>query len=181
MRDFDLNLYKIFCSIVETRSISKAAEKLFVSRQAVSYSIKQLENKLGGQLFFITSKGVVLTPEAEELYQHIKASLNSIAIGEKIFKENNELLHGTINIGCNPELFENCLYKHVDKFFKLYPNIKINIISKPISDLLKMDLSIYAIKVGRTSIANLNVNKELGMDISVVPRDNPDYDGDPSV
>ena len=46
-----------------------------------------------------------------------------------------------------------------------------------ISDLLKMDLSIYAIKVGRTSIANLNVNKELGMDISVVPRDNPDYDG----
>lgn len=47
-----------------------------------------------------------------------------------------------------------------------------------ISDLLKMDLSIYAIKVGRTSIANLNVNKELGMDISVVPRDNPDYEGE---
>ena len=41
-----------------------------------------------------------------------------------------------------------------------------------------MDLSIYAIKVGRTSIANLNVNKELGMDISVVPRDNPDYEGE---
>ena len=138
MQDFDLNLYKIFCSIAETKSISKAAEKLFVSRQAVSYSIKQLENKLGGQLFFRTSKGVVLTPEAEELYQHIKESLNSITIGERIFKENNELLHGTINIGCNPELFENCLYKHVDKFFKLYPNIKINIISKPISDLLKM-------------------------------------------
>lgn len=39
-----------------------------------------------------------------------------------------------------------------------------------------MNLSIYAIKVGRTSIANLNVNKELGMDISVVPRDNPDYE-----
>lgn len=138
MQNFDLNLYKIFCTIAETKSISKASDKLFVSRQAVSYSIKQLEMALGGKLFFRTSKGVVLTPEAEELYHHIKESFQTIAIGERIFKENNELLHGTINIGCNPELFENCVYHHIEKFYKMYPNIKINIISKPISDLLKM-------------------------------------------
>jgi len=138
MQDFDLNLYKVFCSVVENKSISKASEKLFVSRQSVSYSIKQLENSLGGQLFFRTPKGVVLTPEAKELYQHIQESFYSITIGERIFKENNEVLNGTINIGCNPELFENCLCKHVDSFLKLYPNIQINIISKPISDMLKM-------------------------------------------
>lgn len=138
MQNFDLNLYKTFCMIAETKSISKAAEQLFVSRQAVSYSIKQLETALGGKLFFRTSKGVVLTPEAEALYQHIKESFETIAIGEKIFKENHKLLHGTINIGCNPELFENCVYHHIEKFYKLYPNIKINIISKPISDMLKM-------------------------------------------
>lgn len=45
-----------------------------------------------------------------------------------------------------------------------------------ISDLLKMDLSIYAIKVGRTSLENLNVNKELGMNVSVIPKDNPSYE-----
>lgn len=45
-----------------------------------------------------------------------------------------------------------------------------------ISDLLKMDLSIYAIKVGRSSIENLDVNKELGVNISVVPKDNPTYE-----
>lgn len=48
--------------------------------------------------------------------------------------------------------------------------------SYTISDLLKMDLSIYAIKVGRTSLANLNVNKELGMNVSGVPKDNPSYE-----
>lgn len=48
--------------------------------------------------------------------------------------------------------------------------------SYTISDLLKMDLSIYAIKVGRTSISNLNVNKELGMDVSIIPKDNPSYE-----
>ena len=47
--------------------------------------------------------------------------------------------------------------------------------SYTIGDLLKMDLSIYAIKVGRTSLSNLNVNKELGMKVSILPKDNPSY------
>ena len=48
--------------------------------------------------------------------------------------------------------------------------------SYTISDLLKMDLSIYAIKVCRTSLENLNVNKELGMKVSLIPKDNPSYE-----
>ena len=44
-----------------------------------------------------------------------------------------------------------------------------------ISDLLKMNLSIYAIKVGRTTLDMLNVSKELSMDVSIVPKDNPSY------
>lgn len=44
------------------------------------------------------------------------------------------------------------------------------------SDLLKMNLSIYAIKVGRTTIDMLNVSKELEMDVSIIPKDNPSYE-----
>ena len=47
-----------------------------------------------------------------------------------------------------------------------------------ISDLLKMNLSIYAIKVGKTTAEMLNVNKELGMDVSILPKDNPSYEGE---
>lgn len=45
-----------------------------------------------------------------------------------------------------------------------------------ISDLLKMNLSIYAIKVGRTSLDMLDVSKELEMDVSIIPKDNPSYE-----
>lgn len=38
-----------------------------------------------------------------------------------------------------------------------------------------MSLSIYAIKVGRTTLDMLNVNKELGMNVSIIPKDNPSY------
>ena len=44
-----------------------------------------------------------------------------------------------------------------------------------IIDLLKMDLSVYAIKVGKTSLDDLDVNKELGMNVSIIPKDNPSY------
>ena len=46
-----------------------------------------------------------------------------------------------------------------------------------ISDLLKRNLSIYAIKVGRTSLDMLDVSKELEMDVSIIPKDNPSYEG----
>ena len=46
-----------------------------------------------------------------------------------------------------------------------------------ISDLLKMNLSIYAIKVGKTTLEMLDVNKELGMNVSIIPKDNPSYEG----
>ena len=49
-----------------------------------------------------------------------------------------------------------------------------------ISDLLKMNLSIYAIKVGKTTAEMLNVNKELGMDVSILPKDSPSYEGESS-
>lgn len=45
-----------------------------------------------------------------------------------------------------------------------------------ISDLLKMDLSIYAIKVGYSTLDQLNINKELGINISEMNRDNPSYE-----
>ena len=45
-----------------------------------------------------------------------------------------------------------------------------------ISDLLKMNLSIYAIKVGKTTLEMLDVSKELDMNVSIIPKDNPSYE-----
>lgn len=45
-----------------------------------------------------------------------------------------------------------------------------------ISDLLKMNLSIYAIKVGTTTLEKLNINNELNLDEKItIAKDNPSY------
>lgn len=137
-QNFDLNLYKTFCAVAETKSISRAAELLFVSQQAVSYSIKQLETILNGKLFFRTPKGVVLTPEAEKLYSQVSVSLNNIISGQHIFQEDKDLNSGHLYIGCTASLFDICIHKYVVAFHKIYPKVELHIISKPSSDLLQM-------------------------------------------
>ncbi|WP_133968130.1 DUF6414 family protein [Eubacterium limosum] len=45
-----------------------------------------------------------------------------------------------------------------------------------ISDLMKMNLSIFAVKVGDTTLDMLDVNNELGLDLPKVAVDNPSYE-----
>lgn len=81
-QNIDLNLYKIFYTVAESKSFSKAAEKLFISQPAISYNIKSLEKNLKVKLFFRTSKGVLLTPDGEKLYYYIKNAYDYIYLGE---------------------------------------------------------------------------------------------------
>lgn len=96
--NFDLNLYKVFYTVAQTKSISKAAELLYVSQPAVSYNIKALEEALGGKLLYRNPKGVELTPEAEKLYDSVKSCYQSLLVGEKLFTEDTNLTHGEIHI-----------------------------------------------------------------------------------
>ncbi len=52
--------------IAETGSITAAAQKLFISQQAVSTSVKQLEQELGQTLFVRNKSGISFTAKGEE-------------------------------------------------------------------------------------------------------------------
>ena len=61
----EFDLYKVFCEVVKYKSISKAADSMFVSQSAITQSIKKLEHLLGGKLFFRNKYGVELTDEGK--------------------------------------------------------------------------------------------------------------------
>ncbi|MEI3355621.1 MAG: LysR family transcriptional regulator [Clostridia bacterium] len=49
--NIDLELYRVFCEVVKYKSISKAAENMYLSQSAVTQSIQKLEKLLGGKFF----------------------------------------------------------------------------------------------------------------------------------
>ena len=61
---------QVFLKVCETKSITKAAERLFISQQAVSRIIANLESELNARLFIRTPQGVELTDWGGELEQH---------------------------------------------------------------------------------------------------------------
>lgn len=72
--------------VAETGSISKAAEKLYVAQPNVSRALKELESDLNITIFERNSKGMIVTPEGEQLIHYAKRILRQIDDMEKIFK-----------------------------------------------------------------------------------------------
>jgi DNA-binding transcriptional LysR family regulator len=97
----NLEYYRIFYYTAKHKSITLAANELFISQPAVSQAIKQLENSIGGKLFFRTPKGVKLTSEGEILYRYISKGYEQIILGENKFKELLALETGEIRIGAS--------------------------------------------------------------------------------
>lgn len=73
-----------FLALASTKSISKAADILFISKQGLSKSIRSFEEELGVKLFVRTKKGSNLSQIGEELYPHIQTIYNSYAEINKI-------------------------------------------------------------------------------------------------
>lgn len=134
----DYNLYKIFLYLFEEKSISKTANKLYVSQPAISYSLKELESQLGYTLFYRNSKGIEPTIEAKELYGYISTAFNILRDAEERLKNLNTLKTGCIRIGITSQLGYSCLSNYVNKFHKLFPEIKFEFITKSSLKMLEM-------------------------------------------
>jgi DNA-binding transcriptional LysR family regulator len=79
----NLNLYKIFLAVFETRNYSAAGAELELSQPTVSYNIKELERTLGTRLFRTSSREVRPTDNAAILYAAVKDGFGKIAEAEK--------------------------------------------------------------------------------------------------
>ena len=135
----DYNLYKIFLYLFEEKSISKTANKLYVSQPAISYSLKELESQLGYTLFYRNSKGIEPTVEAKELYNYISTAFNILQNAEERLKNLNDLKVGSIKIGITSSYIGFFyLANYIFNFRKLFPGVKFEFIHKSSSDLVEM-------------------------------------------
>ena len=93
-----LEQLKCLLDIAHTGSITNTAQRLFISQQAVSKSIKQLERELGLELLIRTKTGVTLTDAGEEVVRYAE---NMLLEGEKLLARVEELKHiNKKRVGC---------------------------------------------------------------------------------
>lgn len=78
LKKFDLNLLVIFECIYLHRSVSKAAEALFLTPSAVSQSLQRLRNQLNDPLFIRSGKGITPTTVGTNLHIYLEDNLNQL-------------------------------------------------------------------------------------------------------
>lgn len=79
---------RLFITIAETRSITKAAELTHISQSALSQQIKAMENTVDSQLMERSNRGITLT-EAGELFY--RSSLDMVALYDSMLERMERL------------------------------------------------------------------------------------------
>ncbi|MBJ7516818.1 MAG: LysR family transcriptional regulator [Stenotrophomonas sp.] len=77
--DTDLNLLRLFLAVAEGHNFRVAADRLGVTRSAVSQGIRRLEDSLGIALVQRSTRSVRLTEAGEQLHRQIAGPLNVVA------------------------------------------------------------------------------------------------------
>jgi DNA-binding transcriptional LysR family regulator len=78
LENYDLNLMRTFVRIYETRSVSRAAELLFISQPSVSYALGKLRRMLKDELFLRGPDGLNPTNVAVAVYPQLRHSLEAM-------------------------------------------------------------------------------------------------------
>lgn len=118
---------KVFCTVAETKSFSKASEIIHLTQPAVSLQIQALEEIYGTRLFDRSNNMVVLTNAGTMLYKYAKEILALYSSAEKNIGEITGLVKGSLSIGASTTIANYLLPAVIVAFRKKYPKIKVNL------------------------------------------------------
>lgn len=114
---------KVFVSVYQHKSITRAAEELFISQPAASLSIKELEDFYNIRLFERLNKKLYITAEGHEFYNYALRIVTLYEEMDKVFIEqkNQDIIH----LGFGIAVGKLIMPKIIHDFQILYPKIKI--------------------------------------------------------
>lgn len=147
--NISFDLYKVFYYVCEFKSITKAAQFLYVSQPAITKHIKNLESSIGKTLIIRKTKGIELTSDGSKLYNEIKEPVEKFLKTETTFTKKEDECE--IRIVAGYSTIKVFLLKTLSKFNTKYPNVKFEIGTYTYYE------AIQRLREGRTDLVFLNL------------------------
>lgn len=119
--------YRIFYHVARCGSLTRAAELLQGSQPNLTRAIRNLEAELGCPLFSRTNRGVLLTPEGEALYRHIRVACAEIEAGEAAVTQSRSLARGTVFLAASEGALRCLLLPVLKRYQARYPGVHLRI------------------------------------------------------
>jgi len=137
---------KTLCALRETGSVVEAAERLFLTQSALSHQIKELESRLGCELFIRKSRPLRFSEAGKRLLILAEEVLQKVKDAER---EVQKLIHGEVGrlfmaIECHSCF--NWLMPTIDNYRNQWPNVELDFSSgftfDPLTALAQEDVDL---------------------------------------
>ncbi|MFJ6263326.1 LysR family transcriptional regulator [Rhodococcus erythropolis] len=123
----DLHLMTYFLAVVDHGTITKAAQKLYISQPSLSQSILNLERRLGTDLFDRSGRRFTLTDDGRVLEEAARRILGDVDRAKQKVAAVRELQTGRVEIVTFSAFSIHPVITLVKRFRTRYPGITVNI------------------------------------------------------
>ncbi|WP_342745396.1 LysR family transcriptional regulator [Vibrio ostreicida] len=161
----------IFKAIVESGSISKAAEKLNLSKSVLSTQLKQLESDLSCSLLKRTTRKQSLTSSGERFYQHCIKMNDVMSVAWQDIRQLQTEPEGNLCVTAPVALMDSIVVPALSEAFMHYPTVSLSLLAEDRQlDVMQHNIDL-AIRVGQSPDSRLK-QKRIGQfrDILCQPR-----------
>src|ERR1700761_8289086 len=114
----NLHLLRLFATVVQPGSFSRAAEALHISQPAISKGVRDFELQIGCRLLDRTSKGVRATREGQALLRHAEVLFAAERAAEEELSSLHSLDAGSLRIGASTTISTYIIGEYLGIFHK---------------------------------------------------------------
>ena len=123
----DWDKLRIFHTVAEAGSFTKAGEQLNLSQSAVSRQISALEEQLHLTLFHRHARGLLVTEQGDLLYRTAREVYGRIAMAEAQLTDSKDRPDGHLTVTATTGFSVIWLMPRIVEFMDRYPEISITI------------------------------------------------------
>lgn len=150
---------QIFEAVVETGQFTRAANRLGLSKSAVSHSINELEAHLGTQLLIRNNRHLSVSKLGQEYFEHCQRILSEIDTMDARLRQATQALSGSIRLTAPTTFGSEYLAPIIGEFTSAHPDIDINMkLSSEKVDLVKEKMD-FAIRISDLKDSALKARK----------------------
>lgn len=123
----NLAAFEAFVKVMETGSISLAAEQLFITQPAVTKRIHSLEDYFGVKLFESAGRGIQATHAAHSLLPKVKNWLNELGDIQHTLSHEQTQIQGRLTIGTSHHIGLHHLPHHLKQYVQQFPDVTLDV------------------------------------------------------
>jgi DNA-binding transcriptional LysR family regulator len=135
-----LSQLSAFVEVARTRSVSRAADSLFVTQPALTARLQRLEADLGATLFVRTPRGMRLSEAGEAFLPYAVRALETLADGRRLVNAFERGGAGTLAIGAAPAVSTYVLPQVLKTFAVGHPRVAVSVRTGHSEEVLELVL-----------------------------------------